>query len=64
MLRQTLRQQRVTGRELAARLGVKPPMVSRWMSAEYHGHSVASLRRIADALDLELDVRLVPRRTR
>lgn len=57
-LRRALREQRLTGREMAERLNVKPPVVSRWLSPDYHGHSMETLRRIADALDMDLEVNL------
>ena len=49
-LEQLLKQQNVTHAELARRLGVSRPAVSRMLSPGYGGHSVPSLRRIASAL--------------
>ncbi len=42
--------------ELARRLKLPAPAVSRLTSQLYHGHSVESLRRIADALGAKLVV--------
>ena len=59
-LEQLLRQQGITHAELARRLGVSRPAVSRMLSPSYDGHSVPSLRRIADALGLELKIDFSP----
>jgi DNA-binding transcriptional regulator YiaG len=48
--------------ELARRIGTSRSVISRLESATYSGHSVAMLRRVAAALDADLQVRLVPRK--
>lgn len=63
-LRRVLCERGLTGAELAERLGVKPPLVSRWLSPTYHGHGMETLRRIADALDMDVEVKLKPREPR
>lgn len=63
-LRRALRARRMTGAQVAEKLGVKPPVVSRWLSPDYHAHGMDALRRIADALDMDVEVRLVPREKR
>lgn len=60
-LRRVLRERGLTGAEIAERLGIKPPLVSRWLSPTYHQHGMETLRRIADALDMEVEVKLKPR---
>ncbi|WP_293914928.1 helix-turn-helix transcriptional regulator [Deinococcus sp.] len=60
-LRRVLRESGLSGAEIAARLGIKPPLVSRWLSPNYHQHGMETLRRIADALDMDVEVRLTPR---
>lgn len=60
-LRRALQEQGLSGVEMAGRLGIKPPLVSRWLSPNYHGHGMDTLRRIADALDMEVEVKLKPR---
>ena len=60
-LRRVLRERGLTGAEIAERLGIKPPLVSRWLSPTYHGHGMETLRRIADALDMDVEVKLTPR---
>ncbi|WP_180970211.1 helix-turn-helix domain-containing protein [Deinococcus planocerae] len=60
-LRRVLRKRGLTGAEIAERLGIKPPLVSRWLSPTSHGHGMETLRRIADALDMDVEVRLKPR---
>ena len=51
----------LTGAEIAQRLNIKPPLVSRWLSPTYHQHGMETLRRIADALDMDVEVKLKPR---
>jgi ribosome-binding protein aMBF1 (putative translation factor) len=53
----------LTQRELAARVGTSRSVITRLEDADYRGHSLAMLRRIADALDLELTLELTPRRS-
>ncbi|MDL2344224.1 helix-turn-helix transcriptional regulator [Deinococcus sp. MIMF12] len=60
-LRRVLRERGLTGAEIAERLGIKPPLISRWLSPTYHGHGMETLRRIADALDMDVEVKLKPR---
>lgn len=60
-LRRALRLRRMSGAQVAQRLGVTPPVVSRWLSPDYHQHGMETLRRIADALDMDVEVRLKPR---
>jgi transcriptional regulator with XRE-family HTH domain len=47
--------------ELATLIGTRKSAISRLEDADYKGHSLAMLRRIAEALDLELRIELVPR---
>lgn len=49
-------------RELAKLVGTTHSVISRLEDADYEGHSMAMLRRIAKALDRKVEVRLVPRR--
>ena len=60
-LRRALRERGLTGAEIAQRLNIKPPLVSRWLSPTYHQHGMETLRRIADALDMDVEVNLKPR---
>jgi ribosome-binding protein aMBF1 (putative translation factor) len=57
----------LTQRELARRLGIRQPLISRLEEGEYTGHSWATLQRIATALGCRLELRLVrtaPKRIR
>lgn len=55
-----LRTQRgLTQGELAARVGTKQSVISRLEDADYQGHSLRMLRRIATALHAHVQVRLV-----
>lgn len=60
-LRRAMLARGMTGAAIARALGVKPPLVSRWLSSSYHDHSMETLRRIAEVLDMEVEVTLKPR---
>ena len=60
-LRRALRLRKMNGAQVAQQLGVTPPVVSRWLSPSYHQHGMDTLRRIADALDMDVEVKLTPR---
>lgn len=62
LLRRALRLRRMSGAQVAQQLGVTPPVVSRWLSPEYHAHGMETLRRMAEVLEMDLEVRLVPKR--
>jgi ribosome-binding protein aMBF1 (putative translation factor) len=49
----------LTQKELAAHVGTTPSVISRLEDADYDGHSLATLRRIASALDKRLEIRFV-----
>lgn len=49
-------------RELAKRVGTTASVICRLEDADYEGHSLAMLRRIAVALDRRLEIRFVPLR--
>lgn len=61
-LRRALRLRRMSGAQVAQKLGVTPPVVSRWLSPDYHAHGMDALRRIADVLEMDVEVKLVPKR--
>ena len=46
----------ITQRELAVRIGTKQSVISRLEDADYEGHSLSILRRIAKALNRRLTV--------
>ena len=54
----------LTQRQLADRIGTKQPVIARLEDADYEGHSLSMLQRIAAALDHKLDIRLSPQRRR
>lgn len=58
-LTRALKESGISQAELARRLGVKQPSVARLFSPRYTGHSLRSLREIAAALGMRLEVRLV-----
>ena len=51
-------------RELADLIGSRQPVIARLEGADYEGHSLTMLQRIAAALGQRLELRFVPRRKR
>lgn len=49
----------LTQRQLAARVGTTASVICRLEDADYEGHSMAMLRRIAAAVGLRVEVRFV-----
>ena len=52
----------LTQRELARLVGTTASVICRLEDADYEGHSLAMLRRIAGALDRCVEIRFVPSR--
>ena len=50
----------LTQRQLAAKLGTTASVVCRLEDADYEGHSLAMLRRVAEALGQRIELRFVP----
>jgi DNA-binding XRE family transcriptional regulator len=50
----------MTQRELAKLVGTTASVICRLEDADYEGHSLAMLRRIAGALDKRLEIRFLP----
>jgi ribosome-binding protein aMBF1 (putative translation factor) len=50
----------LTQQQLASRVGTQQSVISRLEDAEYEGHSLSMLRRVAGALGQRLEVRMVP----
>ena len=50
----------LTQAQLAKRAGTTQQVISQLEDADYDGHSLSMLRRIAAALDSHVEVRLVP----
>lgn len=49
----------LTQSELAARVGTKQPVIARLEDADYEGHSLSMLKRIADQLGMRLEIRMI-----
>ena len=49
----------LTQRQLAKLAGMAPSVIRRLEDADYDGHSLAMLRRIASALDKRVEIRFV-----
>ena len=50
--------------ELARRVGTTQSVISRLEDADYEGHSLAMLNRIAAAVERRVEIRFVPRKRR
>src|SRR5437667_12794091 len=50
----------LTQKQLAALVGTTPSVISRLEDADYAGHSLVMLRRIATALNKRVEIRFVP----
>jgi ribosome-binding protein aMBF1 (putative translation factor) len=50
----------LTQQQLANLVGTKQPVIARLEDAEYEGHSLTMLQRIAKALNQTLDIRFIP----
>ena len=50
--------------ELAALIGSRQPVIARLEDADYEGHSLTMLQRIAAALEQRLELRFVPQAAR
>lgn len=50
----------LTQKELAERVGTTQSVIARLEDADYEGHSLRMLRRVAEALDAHLSVRFYP----
>ena|SRR2546426_1180252 len=54
----------LTQRQLADLVGSKQPVIARLEDADYQGHSLSMLNRIASALNQRLIVRMTPEPTK
>lgn len=50
----------LTQKQLADKIGTKQSVISRLEDADYRGHSLEMLRRIAEALNCRLEVHITP----
>jgi len=50
----------LTQAELAALVDTQQPVISQLENADYEGHSLSMLERIAEALQMKVELRLVP----
>jgi ribosome-binding protein aMBF1 (putative translation factor) len=53
---------KLTQQQLAAMASTTQPVIARLEDADYEGHSLTMLRRIAEALGQRVELRFVPRR--
>lgn len=52
----------LTQKQLAERIGTHQTVISSLEDADYDGHSLSMLVRIAEALDKRVEIRFLPRR--
>ena len=52
----------MTQQQLAKLIGSSQPVIARLEDADYDGHSLTMLQRIAEALDRRLEITLAPRK--
>jgi ribosome-binding protein aMBF1 (putative translation factor) len=64
LIYQTRTKAGLTQAQLARMAGTKQPVISQLEDADYAGHSLALLRRIAEALGKQLEIRFVDARRR
>jgi len=50
----------LTQAELASKIGTRQPVIARLEDADYEGHSLKMLQKIAAALNLRFDVEFAP----
>jgi ribosome-binding protein aMBF1 (putative translation factor) len=50
----------LTQRQLAKKVGTTASVIGRLEDADYEGHSLAMLRRVAEALGKRIEIRFVP----
>jgi ribosome-binding protein aMBF1 (putative translation factor) len=55
---------KLTQKELASKVKTTPSVISRLENADYPGHSLNMLQRIATALNQRIEVKFVPARER
>ncbi len=60
LLYQARTQAGLTQQQLADRIGTKQSVIARLEDAEYEGHSLSMLQKIARALDQRLEIHLIP----
>jgi DNA-binding XRE family transcriptional regulator len=51
---------RLTQQELSVRVGTSKSAICRLENADYQGHSLSMLKRIAEALDKRVEIRFMP----
>ena len=51
----------LTQKKLADRIGTSQPVIARLENADYDGHSLSMLNRIADAVDMTVEISLKPK---
>ena len=54
----------LTQAELAKLIGTQQPVIARLEDANYQGHSLTMLQRIAEALNQRLELRFIPTATK
>ena len=53
----------LTQKALAEKIDTKQSVISRLENADYDGHTLSMLKKVADALDMDLEVSLKPKKS-
>lgn len=62
IIHEARKQAGLTQKELAERIKTKQSVISRLENADYNGHTLVMLKKIADALDMNLEVSFEPKK--
>ena len=60
MVREARLRAGLTQKQLAERIGSRQPVIARLEDADYRGHSLTMLRRVATALGMRIQIRFLP----
>ena len=61
IIHEARKQAGLTQKELAERINTKQSVISRLENADYDGHTLVMLKKVADALDMNLEVSFEPK---
>lgn len=59
LIRKVREQAKLTQKQLAAKIGTTQSVISRLEDADYEGHSLSILQRIADAVGMKLKIAMM-----
>jgi ribosome-binding protein aMBF1 (putative translation factor) len=62
IIHEARKQAGLTQKELAQRINTKQSVISRLENADYNGHTLVMLKKVAEALDMNLEVSFQPKK--